>query len=129
VQAVVVSCLQERAPLGWLKRWKLAGPLKNVTRTVNCDHLSQAFRSFMALNQTPSHGAPDVAGHPAGQRCPVLSKKASRSAKKQSSGGSAAPTQHATGFGSSGHGDGIRRSAEELLAKAGDFRMRRMQSV
>lgn len=121
MQAVVVACLQERAPLGWLKRWKLSGPLKTVTRTVNRDHLSQAFRSFMALSQVPTQGShADAAAHSCGQRSPASSKKASRSAKKQP-GRSSTLSKHSTALGTSGHGDGIRRSAEELLARAGNF--------
>ncbi len=115
LQAVVISCLQERAPVGWLKRWKLSGPLKQVTRTVNCDHLSEAFRSFMTLSQWPSHVSADVAQlapHTPGQRSSVRSKKPCRTSKKHS-------TLNALGKHSTSQGDGIRTIAEELLAKAG----------
>ncbi len=116
LQAVVISCLQERAPVGWLKRWKLSGSLKQVTRTVNCDHLCEAFRSFMALSQWPSHvssaDVAQVASHAPGHRTSAR-KKPVRTSKKRS--------ESLTGSGkySVGQSEGVRTIAEELLAKAG----------
>ncbi len=117
MQAVVVSCLQERAPVGWLKRWKLAGPLKQVTRTVNCDHLCEAFRSFMALSQSPSHvlssEVAQLAHHAPGQRSSIRSKKLLRSSKIRSGSLNSSGKQNAH------QGEGVRAIAEEVLAKAG----------
>ncbi len=116
-QAIVVSCLQERAPVGWLKRWKLAGPLKQVTRTVNCDLLCDAFRSFMALSQLPSHllssDVAQLAPHAPGQRSSARLKKLLRTSKIRSG------SLNSSGKQSAHQGEGIRAIAEELLAKAG----------
>ena len=118
MQAVVVSCIQERAPLGWLKRWKLSGPSKQVTRTTNCDHLSQAFRAFMALNQPAQALQSDSHTQAPNSRLPSGSKKTSRSAKKRS-GSAANQSKHSGGFGSTGQSDCVRRDAEEWLARSG----------
>ena len=112
-QAAVVACLQERAPSAWLKRWKLAGPTKRMTRTTNCEYLRQAFRSFYSLGvQTSGGGAGEALVKGDVGRSSSSSKKGARSSKKANATSVGVPTFH-------GHGDDLRHECDALLAKTG----------
>jgi hypothetical protein len=45
-KAQVIICMQERASVDWLKKWKLYGDTRRVAKSSNCKHVCAAYRSF-----------------------------------------------------------------------------------